>query len=157
MPQRIGAAADSTPQPQPALPATTPAALAAAVTPATRREARSSKKRKVWLSPGNDTPPSTPATPGGIPQVDGAESEPKTPDGGLAQPYRSPPTPPYMGPPTLTYRDPPLPPPMSQYFPSYPNRVICHLCFKNVHYLMYDQYDQCEFCHYRLKFAYTKL
>ena len=39
----------------------------------------------------NDTPPpSTPATPGGIPQVDGAESEPKTPDGGLALPHRNP-------------------------------------------------------------------
>ena len=55
---------------------------------------------------------------------------------------------------TPPFKDPPTPPPMSHYLPSDPDRVICHLCFKNVHYLMYNQ---CEFCHYRLKFTHTKM
>ena len=139
MPQSTGPAVDSSLQMQPAQPTTTPAALtAAAVTPATRRETRSSKKRKLLLSPDNGTPPSTLATPGGIPQVDGADSEPGTPDGGLAPPYS----------------DPPIPPPITEHFPRNPYKVLCHLCFENSHYLMYDQ---CEFCHYRLKFNYKKL
>ena len=147
---------------QPAQPTTTPAALTAAGMTVTTeeahqqqqqhvphqeqlstRETRASKKRKVWLSPGND---STIASPGGIPQVDGADSVPSTPKGVLRPPCRRPPTPPY--------KDPPTPPPMSQYFPRDPYRVLCHLCIKNVHYLMYDQ---CEFCHYRIKFAYKNL
>ena len=108
--------------------------------PSSARETRSSKKRKVWLSPCSDTPTSnvTPASPGGIPQVDGADSVPKTPDRCVTPPFK----------------DPPTPPPMSPFFPTDPNRVICHLCLKNVHFLMYEQ---CEFCHYRMKFAYKKL
>ena len=104
------------------------------------RETRASKKRKVLLSPSNDppnsnnTPPATPATPGFIPQVDGADSEPTRPDKSLATPLR----------------DPPTPPPMSQHFPTDPYRVLCHMCMKNCHFL---HYNQCEFCHYSMKFA----
>ena len=104
------------------------------------RETRTSKKRKVLLSPSNDppnsnnTPPATPATPGFIPQVDGADSEPTRPDKSLATPLR----------------DPPTPPPMSQHFPTDPYRVLCHMCMKNCHFL---HYNQCEFCHYSMKFA----
>ena len=139
--------------------ATTSTAMVAAGTPATletvqqqqqhgiqqqqvsERETRANKKRRLLLSSGNETPnsnrsPVTPATPGGIPQVDGGDSGPSTPE---LEPK---------------FRDPPTPPPMSQFLPADPNRVICHLCFKNVHFLMYDQ---CEACHYRLKYAYKLL
>ena len=140
------AAADRGPLLQPVQPATTPAAQAAAGTPArsthhthqqqqqqhsSTRETRASKRRKTWSSPGNDAvpqqndaPPSTPATPGGIPQIDGEVSEPGTP-----------------------YRDPPTPPPMSPHFPRHPYKVLCKLCVQKSHYLTYAQ---CEFCHYSL-------
>ena len=113
-------------------------------------ETRSSKKRRIALSPGGaaaldpalpgilPSPPSPGS--GDIPQMDGAEEAPMTPT-----PDRSV-TPPF--------KDPPTPPPMSPFFPTDPNRVICHVCLKNVHFLMYEQ---CEFCHYRMKFAYKKL
>ena len=157
MPQHTGAAADSTLQPQTALSATIPAASAAAEMTTTtereqqkqqhgiqqQRETRSSKKRKVWQSPGTD---SSPATPGGIPQVDGADCSPNTPLEDSA--------PPFWGPLKLLYRDPPTPPPMSELFPKNPYKVLCHLCFQNPHYTMYNQ---CEFCHYRQKFAFRKL
>ena len=98
------------------------------------RETQASKQRKVWLSTRNITL----AFPGGILQVDGGDGLPDTPDRSVTPPFK----------------DPPTPPPMSHYLPSDPDRVICHLCFKNVHYLMYNQ---CEFCHYRLKFTHTKM
>ena len=156
MPQCAGAVADSALQQRSA---TSSTAMVAAGTPATletvqqqqqhrlqqqqvsERETRANKKRRLLLSSGNETPksnrsPVTPATPGGIPQVDGRDSGPSTPE---LEPK---------------FRDPPTPPPMSQFLPADPNRVICHLCFKNVHFLMYDQ---CEACHYRLKYAYKLL
>ena len=74
-------------------------------------------KKESVASPGNDL---TSALPGGIPQVDGADRVNSTPDGVLTPPYRVPPT----------------PPPMCQYCPSDPYRVLCHLCLKNAHYLL---------------------
>ena len=113
-------------------------------------ETRSSKKRRIVLSPGGAAA-LDPALPGilssppllgsgDIPQMDGVEEAPMTPT-----PDRSV---------TTLFKDPPMPPPMSPFFPTDPNRVICHLCLKNIHFLMYEQ---CEFCHYRMKFAYKKL
>ena len=81
------------------------------------RETQASKQRKVWLSTRNITL----AFPGGIPQVDGGDGLPDTPNRSVTPPFK----------------DPPTPPPMSHYLPSDPDRVICHLCFENVHYIMY--------------------
>ena len=140
---------------------TTRTAAAAAVP---MMETRSSKKRKVALSPAGATGigPALPATPtlvrGGIPQSDGVEGTPTTPmvlteldrmptgssvtppDGTDGSPTTVPrmPRPPYQ--PTIT------PPPMSEHFPKHPYKVICYLCLADSRY---THYTQCETCHYR--------
>ena len=99
-----------------------------------------SKKRKLAFSPVAQAPactvaiPTTPATPSslvcvGIPQTDSAEDDLTTPP----------------------ERFQPPPPPISQFCPNDSHKDLCHLCLKNPRYLMYDQ---CEFCYYRLKFAF---
>ena len=152
-------AADRGPQQQTVQPATTSAALAAAGTPAmtelaqqkqqhglqqqhpSTRETRASKRRKTWSSPSKDTTishcnklPVPPPSHDPILQVDGADSGPDIPNQSPAQPFA----------------DPPPPPPMSEFFPKNPYKVLCQLCWKNSHF---TYYDQCEFCHCRIKYA----
>ena len=117
------------------------AASAAAGTPHTGVQTRSSKKRKIVtrispiaLAPEDKTTPPTPDIPsspacGGIPQTDGAMEEPTTPSE-----------------PTASFRSPPPPPPPMTRLSSNPVRVLCRDCSSNHHHI---DYDRCIDCHYR--------
>ena len=122
---------------------TTRTAAAAAV--GSTMETRSSKKRKVALSPGGATVagPASPSMPmpigSGIPQTDGAEETPMTPpvhtEGDRL-----------IGVDTTTvqrYQPAPVPPPMTR-LSRHPLRVLCRFCSMKTHNI---SYAQCEFCH----------
>ena len=125
--------------PQPAV-AGKPAATARTM------ETRSSKKRKIVLSPvtaaTSGTPPVNPSPPpspvsSGIPQTDGAEEAPTSPPERERTPRSKTPS---------EVQPVPLPPPMTRLLPS-PHHVLCMRmrCSRNIHSIRYNHCVRCHF------------
>ena len=157
-PQRtFAAAASSAPQQRPQQQSSRAAGVtqhnqAAKLAAAIPMETRSSKKRRIALSPGGATvtatadmplpgkspPPSTPLSGDAIPQLDGAEETPSKPPA----PQDRDTTPGSETPPERCLRPAPPPPPMTR-LTRCPYLVLCRRCSERTHNIAFKYCNRC--------------
>ena len=158
-PQRtFAAAASSAPQQRPQQQSSRAAGVtqhnqAAKLAAAIPMETRSSKKRRIALSPGGATvtatadmplpgkspPPSTPLSGDAIPQLDGAEETPSKPPASQDRDT----TPGSETPPERCLRPAPPPPPMTR-LTRCPYLVLCRRCSERTHNIAFKYCNRCN-------------